>query len=61
MHYDPKKDIIVARDVLNLGLGAVNKESNGQVKSVVHAVRTLLPAEKGYSQIKNKVLGQSLL
>ena len=57
-HYNPKKDITVASDTCNLGLGAVisHKESNGQVKVSAHASRTLLPAKKGYSQIDKKAL-----
>ena len=59
MYYDPKKDIIIASDTGNLGLGAVilHKERNGQVKMIVYASRILLPAEKGYSQIEKETLG----
>ena len=47
-YYDPKKDIIVASDASNLGFGAItlHKESNGQVKVIVHASRSLLSAER---------------
>ena len=57
-HYDPKKDIIVASDASNLNLGAVilHKESIDQVIAIAHALRTLLPAEKEYSQIKKEAL-----
>ena len=49
MHYNPKKDIIVASDANNLGLGEIilYKESNSQVKVIVYTLRTLLLAEKG--------------
>ena len=58
-HYDPKKSIIIASDTNNLGLVTIilHKESNGQAKVIVHASRTLLPAEKGYSQIEKEALG----
>ena len=58
-HYDPKKEIYVATDASGLGLGAVllHKEENGQLKAVSHASRTLLPAEKNYSQIEKEALG----
>ena len=58
-HYDPKKDIIVASDGSSMVLGAVilQNESNSQVKSIAHASETLLPAEKGCSQIKKKLEG----
>ena len=58
-HYNPKKDIIIASDASSLSLGAVilHKESNRQVKAVVHALRNLLPAEKEYSSIKKVALG----
>ena len=43
-HYDSKKDIIIASDAGNLGLGAVilHNENNSQVKAIAHALRTLL-------------------
>ena len=58
MHYNPK-DIIVTKDASNFVLRAVilPKESNSQVKVIVHALSTLLPAEKEYSQIKKEALG----
>ena len=36
MHYDPKKDIVVASDASNLGLGAaiLHKESSDLVKVI---------------------------
>ena len=57
-HYNLKKDI-VASDESNLGLRAIilHKESNGQANAIVHASRTLLSAEKGYSQIEKEALG----
>ena len=54
-HYDPK-DIHIATDASNLGLGAIllYKEVNRQPKVVAYASRTLLPAEKNYSQIEKR-------
>ena len=58
-HSDSKKDIIIVSDVSNLGLGAIilHKENNGQTKAIAHTLRTLLPAEKGYSHIEMEALG----
>ena len=57
-HYNLKKDIIVASDASNLGLGAVilYKESNSHVKAIMHALRIFLPALKGYSKIEKEAL-----
>ena len=44
-HYNPNKQIYVASDISNFGLGA----EEGQLK---HVSRTLLPAEMNYSQIE---------
>ena len=46
-HYDPTLDIIVASDVSSYGIGAC----------IVHASRSLLPAEKQYYQIEKEALG----
>ena len=51
-HYDPNKKIYVASHPSNLGLRAIHKEKDGQLKTVHHAPRTLLPAEINYSQIE---------
>ena len=58
-YYDPKKDIIVISDARNLGLGVtiLHKESYGQVKAIAHALRTLLLAAKGFSQIEKGASG----
>lgn len=52
-HYNPKRDIIVASDASAYGIGAciLHKMDDGKVKPIAHASRSLLPAEKNYSQI----------
>ena len=56
MHYDLNKEIYVASDASNLGLGAVllHKEKDGQLKAIHHVSRTFLPAEINYSQIEKE-------
>ena len=58
-HYDPKLEIIVASDASSFGVGAciLHKMPDGTKKPVAHASRTLLPAEKHYSQIEKEALG----
>ena len=58
-HYNPNKEIHVASDASNLGLGAVllRKEKDGQLKAVHHVSRTFLLAEINYSQIEKEGLG----
>ena len=45
---DPKKEIIVASNTRNYGIGAVilNIFEDGTTKPIAHASRTLLPAER---------------
>ena len=58
-HYDPKLEIIVASDASSYGVGAciLHKMSDGTKSPIAHASRTLLPAEKHYSQIEKEALG----
>ena len=50
-------EIYVACDANNIGLGAVHKIKDGRLKAVHHVSRTLLPAERNYSQIEKEGLG----
>ena len=58
-HYDPTLDIIVASDVNSYGIGAciLQKLPDGSRKVVALASRSLLPAEKQYSQIEKEARG----
>ena len=57
-HYDSDLDIIGASDASSNGIGAciLYKMSDGSHKPVAHTSRTLLPAEKNYSQIEMESL-----
>ncbi|XP_065084064.1 uncharacterized protein K02A2.6-like [Ochlerotatus camptorhynchus] len=57
-HYDPKLPIIVAADASSTGIGAVifHEFSNGHLKAIQHASRSLTPAEKGYGQPQKEAL-----
>ena len=58
-HYDAKLEIIVASDASSYGVGAciLHKMPDGTKKPIAHVSRTLLPAEKHYSQIEKEALG----
>ena len=51
--------MIVASDKSSYGISAwiLHKLPDGSRKAVVHATRSLLPAEKQYSQIEKEALG----
>ena len=57
-HYNPKKELIVASDASDYGIGAVllHKFEDGITKPIAHASRALLPAERNYSQIEKEGL-----
>ena len=57
-YYNPKQEIIMASDASEYGISAVilHKFKDGNTNPVAHASRTLLPAEKKYSQIEKESL-----
>ena len=58
VHYDPKKELILACDAFPYGIGAVvsHKMENGRDKPIAFASRSLAPAEKKYSQLDKEAL-----
>lgn len=58
-HYNPNLDIIVSADASIKGLGACiqHKMTDGSIRPIAFASRSLLPAEKQYSQIEKEGLG----
>ena len=57
-HFDPNLDIIVASDASTQGVGAciLHKWKDGKVRPIAHASRSLVPAERNYSQIEKEAL-----
>ena len=58
IHFDASKDIVLACDASQSGLGVVlsHKMSDGSERPVAFASRTLSPAEKNYSQVEKEAL-----
>ena len=58
-HYDPNLEINVPSDASSYGVGSciLHKMPEGTKKPIAHASRTLLLAEKHYSQIEKGALG----
>ena len=53
-HYNPDLEIIVASDASSYSVGAciLHKMTEGTLKSITYASRTLLPVVKNYIQIR---------
>ena len=57
-HFDLNKKIVVAADASNHGVGAVISHTftDGTEKAIMHAARSLTPAERNYSQVEKEAL-----
>ena len=57
-HFDPNLDIIVASDASTHNVGAciLHKWKDGKVRPIAYASRSLIPAERNYSQIEKHAL-----
>ena len=57
-HFDSNLELIVACDASSYGVGAciLHKMPDGTNKPIAYASRTLLPAERNYSQIEKEAL-----
>ena len=57
-HHNPDLDIIIASDVSAYGISVciLHKMLDGSTKPIAHVSRTLLPAERNYSQIEKESL-----
>ena len=57
-HFDPNLDIIVASDASTHGVGAciLHKWKDGKVRPIAFASRSLIQADRNYSQIEKEAL-----
>ena len=58
VHFDPSEDLILSCDASPYGVGGVlsHKMEDGSEKPIVFTSRTLLDAEKKYSQLEKEAL-----
>ena len=56
-HYNPNKQVYIASNQSNFGLGVVIRyKEDGKLKPIQHVSRTLHPAEMNYLQIEKEGL-----